>query len=52
MEDKSLSLWEIPLGLRNKSKGNSNKNQGFKFGETKMEYYKRNDNLKKVFKNH
>ena len=32
MEDKSLSLWEIPLGL-GKSNGNQN------FGETKMEFY-------------
>ena len=44
MEDKSLSLWKIPLELKNNNSDNNN----FKFGETKMEFYKKygENNLK------
>ena len=38
MEDKSLSLWEIPLGKPQKKKDH----HGFQFGETKMEFHKCN----------
>ncbi len=37
MEDKSLSLWKIPLGISKKKNPH-----GFQFGETAMEFHKNN----------